>query len=346
MLILKESILDPYFTLIVPIFNGEAFLSRCLDSVIEASKGFNIEMILVDDGSTDNSINIAQEYSNRVSWIISIQQKNGGPSSARNTGLKLARGEYIGFVDCDDCISDSYFSELSIACTDKPDIVVFGYQRVFLNGRKQNYVPYRQTHNKDLELLLCNVNSDRQLFWFPPTKLFKASVLSAVSFDEYMRLGEDTIFNLQAVYKAQSISRIDSVLYFYYETSGSLSSSSYKENLIENMERHFSSRLNISKNTSRGLDDKTWQDIYNYYIFHILPWLLSNARHLNKSEQLEELKRIRDSDFIKQCYAQQFRIGKKPRMALMQILFRARQFGLLQRYITSIYSKRNKQKKG
>lgn len=346
MLILKENILDPYFTLIVPIFNGEAFLPRCLDSVIEASEGFNIEMILVDDGSTDNSINIAQEYSNRVSWITAVQQKNSGPSSARNVGLKLARGEYIGFVDCDDCISDKYFSELSVACIDKPDIVVFGYQRVFLDGRKQDYVPYRKTHNKDLELLLCNVNSDRQLFWFPHTKLFKASILSAVSFDEYMRLGEDTIFNLQAVYNAQSISRIDSVLYFYYETSGSLSSNSYKENLIENMERHFSSRLNISKNTSRGLDNKTWQDICNYYIFHILPWLLSNSKHLNKSEQLEELKRIRDSDFIRQCYAQQFRIGKKPRMALMQILFRVKQFSLLQRYLTSIDSKKNKPKKG
>lgn len=328
--------LQPFITIITPIYNGQSHLKGCIDSIVKAAINYNIELILVDDGSTDDSLEIARQYSNVFLWIKTVQQDNQGPSSARNNGLNIARGEYIGFVDCDDCISENYFSELFIASLIKPDIVVFGYERIYLNGDRQIHSPINKLHTKDLELLLCNVNSDRELFWSSSTKIFKATLISNILFDKYMRLGEDTIFNLHAVLNSQKILRIDSVLYFYYEVDGSLSSSIYKENLIENMERHFSSRLSVNKKTSCGLDAKTWQDIYDYYIFHILPWLFSNSMHLEKRQQLKELKAIRDSKFIIQCYSKIFSLGKSPRMVFIQFMFRMRLFYLLRVYLSKI----------
>ncbi|WP_201577013.1 glycosyltransferase family 2 protein [Psychrobacter okhotskensis] len=328
---------QPFITLITPIYNGQFHLKGCVDSIVKAAVNYNIELILVDDGSTDDSLEIAKEYSNSFSWIKTIQQHNQGPSSARNAGLNIARGEYIGFVDCDDCISENYFSELFSASLIKPDIIVFGYERISLNGDRQAHSPMNKLHTKDLELLLCNVNSDRELFWSSSTKIFKATLISNIRFDRHMRLGEDTVFNLNAVLNSQKILRIDYVLYFYYEVDGSLSSSIYKENLIENMERHFSSRLSVNKRTSCGLNAKAWEDIYNYYIFHILPWLFSNSMHLDKRQQLRELKEIRDLNFVIHCYSKSFSLGKSPRMILIQFMFRMKLLYSLRVYLSKIH---------
>ena len=94
----------PAVSIIVPIFNTEQYLSRCLDSI--ESQTFNDwECILINDGSTDKSENICNEYANKDSRFKVINQKNSGVSAARNAGLDVAKGEWIGFVDSDDWIS-------------------------------------------------------------------------------------------------------------------------------------------------------------------------------------------------------------------------------------------------
>ena len=92
-------------SLIIPVFNGEKFIERCLNGVIKAFNNvdnFSIELILVDDGSTDDSKIIINEFTQRYDWIKYFYQENQGPSTARNVGLNLANGIYISFVDCDD----------------------------------------------------------------------------------------------------------------------------------------------------------------------------------------------------------------------------------------------------
>ena len=324
-------------SIIVPIYNGEKYINRCIDSIVLAAMGYDIEIILVDDGSADRSAHIIQKYSDQLSWVKVIHQKNKGPSAARNTGLEAAQGKYIGFVDCDDSISTDYFSTLLVVCKNNPDIIVFGYEKILLNGKHYISKPKSRIHNNEAEDLLCNVNQDRELFWLPSTKLFKKELISSIRFDEAIRLGEDTIFNLHAVINAKNIVRINANLYAHYEICGSLSSNEYKPNLLENMEKHFSSRLAINKKTNRGLDDKTWSDIYHYYIFHILPWLFSNSMHLSNEQQLKELALIRDSNFINKCYTQKHIFSRKPKMVIMQALFRVRLFKLLQKYLMIIF---------
>lgn len=338
-------------SIIVPIYNAEKHLTRCLDSIIVSATHFIdtrlIEVILIDDGSTDKSYEIAEVYCKKYPWMHLLHQENQGPSSSRNKGLAKATGLYTGFIDCDDTIDKNYFSTFlkSIEC--EPDIVVFGFKRISLGSEDRTYCPRSQTHNKQSDYLLSHFNNDRELFWYPPTKWFKSELIKSIRFNENMRLGEDTIFNLQAVLSAQYIIRIPVVLYFYHETLGSLSSSNYKPNLLENMEQHFSQRLEVNRATKSGLSEEAWSDIYNYYIFHILPWLITNSTHLDKKNQIDELIRIRNSNFVNVCYAHGKKLGNRPKQILIQALLRANLLKTLQRYLSitldnnKIHNRRN-----
>lgn len=113
----------PKLSIIVPVFNAEKYLSECIDSIIAQSFA-DFELILVDDGSTDSSYEICKKYALSDKRVKIIQEKNGGPGKARNTGLDVACGEWIGFCDSDDWIdSSSYEEALRITSEKKSDLV-------------------------------------------------------------------------------------------------------------------------------------------------------------------------------------------------------------------------------
>jgi len=116
-------------SIIVPVYNVENFLKRCIVSIVEQTYQ-NIEIILVNDGSTDNSLNIIKDFQTKHSNIILINQKNKGLSGARNSGIQKAQGEYIIFVDSDDTIEKILIEDcLSYAYKNNSDIVVYGYTK-------------------------------------------------------------------------------------------------------------------------------------------------------------------------------------------------------------------------
>lgn len=111
-------------SVIVPIYNAELYLDRCLKSIINNTHR-NLEIICINDGSTDTSLNILESYKENDSRIIVISQENRGVSSARNKGLEIATGEYISFVDADDMIHPKFFTCLmSIMIESDADIVI------------------------------------------------------------------------------------------------------------------------------------------------------------------------------------------------------------------------------
>ena len=113
-------------SIIIPIYNSAQYLARCLDSLL-AIKCEECEILCINDGSTDNSLDILNNYQNLDKRIKIFSKQNGGVSSARNYGLDQARGEYIMFVDSDDIIENNYVSEL-MEYTDKYDIIKTGYK--------------------------------------------------------------------------------------------------------------------------------------------------------------------------------------------------------------------------
>lgn len=120
-------------SVIIPVYNVESYLKRCLDSVINQSYQ-DLEIILIDDGSTDNSSKICDEYASNDPRVIVIHKQNAGQAAARNDGINIAKGEYIAFVDSDDWIELDMYELLMQAIIDtKADIVASGLNMVYQN---------------------------------------------------------------------------------------------------------------------------------------------------------------------------------------------------------------------
>ena len=123
----------PTISVIVPVYNTASYLSRCIESLVNQTYS-DLQIILIDDGSTDNSGAIADEWQAIDSRIEVYHQSNRGQSAARNVGLQHAKGEYIAFVDSDDYIDSNYFSTMLQAADDTTDCVQTGYRRVKQDG--------------------------------------------------------------------------------------------------------------------------------------------------------------------------------------------------------------------
>ncbi|WP_165493522.1 glycosyltransferase family 2 protein [Acinetobacter terrestris] len=322
-------------SLIIPVFNGEKFIERCLNGVIKAFNNvdnFSIELILVDDGSTDDSKIIINEFTQRYDWIKYFYQENQGPSTARNVGLNLANGIYISFVDCDDEVKPEFFKVLQQVIVDKPDLLVFGYEKILTNAKIENFPP-KQKNEEGGKKRLTHVTDDKELFWYPWSKIYQSNLIKTIRFDQRMRLGEDTIFNLHAVKNAKLIKRIPNILYSYYENLGSLSSPSYKNGLLENMDYHFENRLGVHE----SLDDAVKLDISKYYLGHILPWLINNILYLPGQERKKEFKKIVESNFFKTCIKWKWNVDSKGQYIILSLL-NFRMFNLLNLLLKIQYS--------
>lgn len=127
---------NPKVSIIIPVYNTEKYLSRCLNSLVKQTL-HDIEIICINDGSEDNSLSILENYASSDERIVLIDQKNQGQSVARNRGIEIARGKYIGFVDSDDWVDDNYFEKLYCAAENNNcDIAVAGIIRLSKFNKK------------------------------------------------------------------------------------------------------------------------------------------------------------------------------------------------------------------
>lgn len=214
-------------SIIVPIYNVERFLPRCIDSLINQTYR-DMEIILVDDGSTDNCPSIVDEYAKKDDRIVSIHQANGGLSAARNTGLDCAKGEFILFVDSDDFVSEYYVEKLVTAQkANDADIVICNYICVDENRAEihnDNYTYYARDDIFDgIEgLRLFENRSYRTFFDVVWNKLYRKSLFAELRFPEGISVIEDISVAPVLYHRAEKISVIKDKLYFYTFRSDSL----------------------------------------------------------------------------------------------------------------------------
>lgn len=125
-------------SVIIPVYNVKNYLKRCLDSLINQTFFNEVEIILIDDGSTDGSELICDDFTKKYYNIITIHQHNTGPAIARNNGIKIAKGDYIMFVDSDDYIDDLELIKkiIEIIIEDNPDLIMYGYKKIFDDSNK------------------------------------------------------------------------------------------------------------------------------------------------------------------------------------------------------------------
>ncbi len=204
-------------SIIVPIYNSAETLERCVDSILCQTYS-NLEIILVDDGSTDNSIDICKRYKDNDDRIKVVNQVNSGVSAARNNGLSHATGKYIQFVDSDDKIAADMCEKLVRRQKDTDaDVVLCGY--VLLKNNIEKKVCASDTVFTDAESLAKEFPDylEKFLIHNPWNKLYLRSKIIN-KFNEEYSLGEDLVFNLQFLEKCQRIAGMSETLYYYIVT--------------------------------------------------------------------------------------------------------------------------------
>lgn len=212
-------------TIIVPGFNIENYVCSCLDSIVKQSYQ-NLEIILVDDGSTDRTGNIFDTYASKDQRVKVLHKVNGGVSSARNMALHRATGEYILFVDGDDWLEkDAVETLVDVATVHESDVVLFEYSVDYSNKDNEVYLHPELQGIMTIEQAIANtITSVNRFAW---TKMYKRTILKKVSFDETIHLGEDTLFACEAMNKGKSAYFVAKPLYHYVQSDNSATRKSY-----------------------------------------------------------------------------------------------------------------------
>lgn len=201
---MKKVLAEPKVSIIVPVYNTAKYLPACIESLIGQTYQ-NLEIILVDDGATDDSGKIADEYAKKDTRIKVVHQKNGGQSAARNRGLALATGEFISFVDGDDSIASDFISNLLRVFSSKVSLSVCGihYKYLAKNSSKDVYInslPKRSHQSKKAYMLKLLAIDGRM--YSSVNKLYRSDIAKTIKFDETINFAEDTKFVLDYLDKA------------------------------------------------------------------------------------------------------------------------------------------------
>ena len=202
------------YSVIIPVYNAEKTIQRCLDSLLKQHRQ-DVEILIVNDGSTDESGSICKNYAQQYSCIRYFEKENGGVSSARNLGLEKAKGEYILFVDSDDYVAENYFAGLDQADS-KWDYVVAAY--FVANAEDITKAPRTACAISETDPFFSKIGEwiykmRLNALW---NKRFKRDILkkNGIGFNTQLSLGEDMLFNLQYVLACSSCYVLEDPLYY------------------------------------------------------------------------------------------------------------------------------------
>ena len=212
---------SPLISVIIPVYNTEEYLKRCLDSVL-GNTYRNLEVICVNDGSTDGSLSVLREYAAADPRVRVIDQPNGGVSAARNAGLDAAAGEYISFVDSDDRVHRQYYEVLLHFALDMDaDMIVC---RICPEEKTDEKLETGSVHFHAMDL---QESQKAAMRFFVHSKLYRHSVVRKIRFNEKLDFGEDTFYNLTLYSERPDLrsGSVDEALYYYLQRGGSLSHS-------------------------------------------------------------------------------------------------------------------------
>jgi len=296
-------------SVILPVYNVENYLKECLDSVINQSYK-NLEIICVNDGSTDNSLEILKKYETKDSRVKLIDQENQGVSAARNQGIKHATGDYIAFVDPDDILERNAY-EITLKKMKKDvDIIIFGYT-AFPNAtgwwkHAGDNIDKIYTNDSINAYFDCHIS---HIVW---NKLYKKSIIDEnnIEFDTNLKMAEDVDFNLQIFVHTKKVQLIENKFYNYrLKRKNSLtdiyvgkSKSENHEILYENVLKNWS-RLNL-------LDKNNSTRVFTYFVNITYNTLNEMSKHSDKQIHARNfMKLIRD--YMSQEKIEQFELTER-----------------------------------
>lgn len=285
------------FSIIVPVYNVEKYLNECIDSILKQTFN-NYEIVLIDDGSTDKSSKICDSYKEKnPEKIIVIHKENGGLSDARNSGIKISRGEYLIFIDSDDYICDDYFLEKINALLSKKDIelLIYGNKKYYEKNKKYKPKMLLKSNLEEVDIeLLINQNYFKACAW---DKVIKRKILIEENiFFPIGRFSEDIEWCAKLLKKInlRKIAVLNENIYVYRQRENSISKKVNEKNVKDIYEMI---KKEIEKSTSEKANIVNSYLAYEYSI--LLGWISTKKISKELRKKIFDIVYILDYDLSK-----------------------------------------------
>lgn len=276
----KTKNINPLISVIIPCYNIEKYISKTIDSILN-QKFNNFEIILVDDGSIDNTGKILDEYLKKDNRIRVIHKKNEGVAIARNTGLLESNGEYIYFLDGDDYVSNSYFEDMSkIILKNNLEIIISPYY-IEKNNKKFLLSSNIKEKNYDKDFILKNLFTRKICKAAMGTSLIKKEIIvkNNIFFNEKLSYSEDYHFIIRVFFKAKSFYYTNKSYFTYVQREGSAINSKL------NLKRLDTLRALIDLENNLNIENKNLKNYF--YLFYTISFI-GNINVLSKQKNLEK----------------------------------------------------------
>ncbi|MCR5149704.1 MAG: glycosyltransferase [Clostridiales bacterium] len=298
-------------SVIMPFYNAEKFLNEAVSSVLSQTMD-NIELILVDDGSSDTSCDIVDAFSKNDDRIKIIHQQNSGVSSARNAALKIARGKYIGFVDADDFIMPEMYEALyDIAEKNGADIVCSGFDYISSDGKEiidTSCPPYKDgvIYGREEIKKFASEMHTLSSFLYIWRSIFSRELIekNGISFNEDLSIGEDTLFAMNCFLSADKVVGCEKRFYRYRINNDSAMRRKYKPDFASNLILQYNEKMKLCESYFPELKDVYIKDAAEYTLKNLWCGLFSNIYNndLKLKQRIHRLKEISGSVMFRDAF--------------------------------------------
>lgn len=304
-------------SIIIPVYNCEKYISRCLDSVLKIGSSIDWECIVVDDGSQDKSGDIIDAYSLKDPRFVALHKKNSGVSDTRNIGIERATGDALFFIDADDWFLDTASDQLKegLKRLENGTFTVFGHNNIYPNGRIENYVfpdiqslcyreALRELAVKEQKLNTC---------W---GILFKKDVIiqNNIRFDSNMRIAEDTCFVLDYVIHESNIYVDSRPIIAYWQREDSAIHRVGLESIIDD-EKCYLKRKQMIDLLEINISEYDYNKMCNFYFSNTIGYLAIACSKMSIMSGVKQVKRYVESyygiELIDNCDKASFSFSKK-----------------------------------
>lgn len=276
---------DKKISVIIPVYNAERYVGKCIESVLGQNYS-NLEVIVVNDGSSDNSAEKIKPY---LSRIVYIEQKNAGGSAARNAGLRVATGEYVFFLDADDLLLNGSLKKMVVSIEEEDaDICIGGYTEIDENGKKTKDVcafSQKEYYSQEAMPILYTIYPN------PSTKLFRMSIIRGnnLSFAK-LPIAQDLNFYFKYLLCSKNAIGINDQIYAYRMTNGSISRT-YDDRVLGIIDAFEDVRkFAADKNLAKFYD----QHLQNVELMH-LAFQMYKLRYMKRGEKRVVFSGIRSA---------------------------------------------------
>ena len=279
-------------SLIIPVYNGEKKIEKCLQS-LRNIKDYDVEFVIINDGSVDNTSLICEQYVKEDHRFRLINQANGGVSKARNTGIKESQGKYIGFVDADDEITNEFNNIIGVLNLEECSMFAFSHGQKMSESlevvSRYLFVPGK---NKKSVLYNNYLSGHSNCVW---NNIYRADIIkeNKIQFPEDMSMGEDSVFNAKYLKHCNEVFYIDKVGYIYYVDNNESASNAGKASYLKDF-------IKIYDNFQKLYDSCDCENVkFNFYGAYYINKIYAIIRNHGEQISRQDRKNFRESAIYK-----------------------------------------------